>query len=144
LHRARACCTASSFAAAFVLVPGVGHELAARVGEEAGYPHVDADHAAGRRQRFGRGLLGSQDDVPAPPFTLDRDRLYLADHRTVLVHLDVADALEADAGDGVVPGGIPPATVLREVHGVEPLARPEARIPAGNLRSHSNLAVRCC
>ncbi|CUM35588.1 hypothetical protein BN2537_141 [Streptomyces venezuelae] len=111
-------------------VAGVGHELTVGVGQEVGYAHVDADHAAGLWKRFGLSLLGGEDDVPASPFTLDRDRLDLADHGPVPVHLDVSGALEANTSDRVVRGGVPAASVavLREVHGVEPRTRAETRI----------------
>jgi hypothetical protein len=83
-------------------VTGVGHELAARLGEEVRCPQVDADHGTGTGKRLRRGLLGSQDDAPAAAFALDADRLDLADHRPVLVHLDVANALKTEAGNGIV------------------------------------------
>lgn len=65
---------------------------------------VDTGDAARGQERFGSVLLGGEHDEPLAALALDADGLDLADHHTVLVDLDVPDALETDPGNGV--GGV--------------------------------------
>ncbi|RUP66142.1 hypothetical protein SSPNP10_19130 [Streptomyces sp. NP10] len=111
-------------------VTGVGNELAVGISEEGGYAHVDAGHAPRLGQGFGLCLLGSEHDVPALALALDGHGLDPADHRPVLVDLDVPDTLEPYAGHGVVRGGVPAAAVAvpGEIHRVEPVHAPKARV----------------
>lgn len=66
--------------------------------------------------------VSGQHDKPLNALALDADRLDLADHRPVLVHLDVSHALEADESNRIMRCGVPAAAVadLGEVDGVEP------------------------
>jgi hypothetical protein len=60
---------------------------------------------------IGPVLFGGQHDEPLAALALDGDGLDFPGYRPVLVDLDVSHALEADAGDPVVRGGVPPAAV---------------------------------
>ncbi len=111
-------------------VPRTGLVLTLGGGEEVGYAHVDAGHGAGRGERFGGDFVAGEDDVPLSSFALDRDGLDPAAHGTVPVDADVSDALQPDAGDRVVRGGVPAAAVpvLGEVDRVEPVHPTKTRI----------------
>src|SRR5690606_23503874 len=102
-------------------VPGDGEVLAVAGGREVFDTHVDADGPAGCGKRRSGHVVAGQDDEPPVHLALDADRLHPALHRTMLVHADVADALQAHADLGVVRGGVPPApvAVFREVDGVK-------------------------
>ena len=96
--------------------------LALGCGEEVGYAQVDTGHRTGRGEWFGGHLVTGEDDVALPALALDADRLDPAFDGPVLVHPNVPHALQADAGDRVVWGGVPAAAipVLGELNRVEP------------------------
>src|SRR3977135_2032560 len=90
---------------------GFGLVLALGCGEEVGYAHVDTGHRIGRGEWFGGHLVTGEDDVPLPALARDADRLDPAFDGPVLVHPNVPHALQADAGDRVVWGGVPAAAI---------------------------------
>ena len=95
-------------------------------GGETGDPDIDAGLAAGRRQRIGRHVITREHQHPAPPLTLDLDRLHPTLHLAVHVNLDLPDALQIHPPLLGQPARA--VTVFGPLHTVEPRLSLESRI----------------
>src|SRR5277367_69783 len=88
---------------------------------------VDTGLTAGHRQRIGRNVIAGQHQHPAPPLSLDLDRLHPASHLAVQINLDLADALQIHPPPLGQPAGA--ITVFGPLHTVEPGLALKTRIP---------------
>jgi hypothetical protein len=96
-------------------------------GCETGDSHIETDLPPGGRQRGGRNVVAGQDQHPAPTFTVNLDRLDLADNLPVHGDLHVPDAPQIHPLCVGMPAGA--VAVSGPFHTMEPSLAFESRIP---------------
>ena len=96
-------------------------------GGKANNADVDTGLAAGYGQRFGWNVIARQHQHPAPPLSLDLDRLHPARHLAVQISLDLAYALQIYPAALGQPAGA--VAVFGPLHAVEPGPALKPRIP---------------
>ena len=107
--------------------PRIGDLGAIRECRVGRHPDIDTDLMTGGRQRVSRHVVTGQHQHPAAAPTLDLNRFHPTLDPAMLMHIDLADALQVHPLVVGQPAG--PITVFGPLHAVKPRRALEPRIP---------------